>query len=68
MQPRESREKHKDLMDAMLRHQQLERQHSMELITEMYHLIEEEERINRVIVFTFGPYRGKEGDILNVSM
>lgn len=51
--------KHKDLMDAMLRHQQLERQHSMELITEMYHLIEEEERINRVMV-CFRSLQGKE--------
>lgn len=51
--------KHKDLMDAMLKHQQLERQHSMELITEMYRLIEEEERINRVMV-CFRSLQGKE--------
>lgn len=49
----------KDLLEAMLKHQKLEREYSIELIRELHRLIEEEEGMNRIMV-CFRALRGKE--------
>lgn len=50
---------HKDLLDAMLRHQKMEQQYIVELSTEIYRLTEEEECVNRIMV-CFRALRGRE--------
>ncbi len=50
---------HQDMLDAMIKHQQMERRYAIELSNEIYRLVEEEESINRIMV-CFRALRGKE--------